>query len=67
MVTKVRWHALPGGEERQARLEKMAELKRLRSYELLLDPNAQFHDIVDCAALFEVSERGWTFELRADA
>lgn len=49
---------LPGDEERQARLEKMAGLRRLRSYGswLSLDPNAQFHDVIDCAALLEVCE-----------
>ncbi|NUS20723.1 hypothetical protein EN828_07270 [Mesorhizobium sp. M2D.F.Ca.ET.185.01.1.1] len=49
---------MPGDEERQARLEKMAGLRRLRSYGswLSLDPHAQFHDMIDCAALLDVSD-----------
>ncbi|RWK87955.1 MAG: hypothetical protein EOR52_14970 [Mesorhizobium sp.] len=46
---------LPGEAERQARLQKMAGLRNLRSYSscVRLDPNAEFHDVIDCSALFE--------------
>ncbi|QKC72177.1 hypothetical protein EB815_25745 [Mesorhizobium loti] len=42
-------------DERQARLEKTARLKRLRSYASWLapDPHAQLHDEIDCSALIE--------------
>ncbi|RVC03950.1 hypothetical protein ENZ74_27590, partial [Mesorhizobium sp. M7A.F.Ca.CA.002.15.2.1] len=45
--------AQPAEDERQARLEKTARLKQLRSYASWLssDPNAQLHDEIDCSVL----------------
>ncbi|MUT22141.1 hypothetical protein CK231_24475 [Mesorhizobium loti] len=47
----------PAEDERLARLEKTARLKRLRSYASWLAPDAyaQFHDEIDCSALIEES------------
>ncbi|PBC06808.1 hypothetical protein CK230_29850 [Mesorhizobium sp. WSM3859] len=47
---------LPGDAERQARLQKMVGLRSLRSHCscLRLDPDAEFHDVIDCSALFEL-------------
>ncbi len=50
---------LPAEDERQARLEKTARLRQLRSYAtwLVFDPDAQFHDEIDCSALVEATDR----------
>ncbi|RWL42214.1 MAG: hypothetical protein EOR60_26600 [Mesorhizobium sp.] len=47
---------LPGEAERQARLQKIFGLRSLRYHSacLRLDPNAEFHDVIDCSALFEL-------------
>lgn len=53
--TKDRLAGCSPTEERQARLEKTASLRRLRSYAswLMFDPEAQFQEEVDCSALLE--------------
>ncbi|ESZ28005.1 hypothetical protein [Mesorhizobium sp. L2C084A000] len=59
---KDRRPAQPAEDERQARLEKTARLKQLRSYASWLssDPNAQLHDEIDCSVLIDegVERRG---------
>lgn len=52
-------------DERQARLEKTARLKQLRSYTSWLssDPNAQLHDEIDCSVLIEggvIRDKAWS-------
>ena len=52
--------AQPAEDERLARLEKTARLKRLRSYASWLapDPHAQLHDEIDCSVLIEENRSG---------
>lgn len=48
--------------ERHARLEKNARLRELRSHAswIVLDPDAPFHDEIDCSAIFEEkTSRKW--------
>ncbi|AZO08892.1 MULTISPECIES: hypothetical protein [unclassified Mesorhizobium] len=45
--------------ERQARFEKNARLRELRTHAswLVLDPQAPFHDEIDCSVLFRRDDR----------
>ncbi|RWM20477.1 MAG: hypothetical protein E5X74_29260 [Mesorhizobium sp.] len=51
---------LPVEDERQMRLEKTLRLRCLRAFasSLSFDPDAQFHDEIDCSALFADWNRG---------